>query len=172
VVECPVMIVEDDETDAQLVKESFLRHGWPMLVAETGEQALSMLRTSETVPRCVLLDLKLRGHLDGFDTLRLLRANPRTARVPVIVYTASYTQDDLVQAFELGAASVIRRPVESPAKVLAMVEWFIGDLDARLRSARVRVKRQFLELQGRADESLVPGPPSGIEDIRHVTIPR
>lgn len=178
----PVMIVEDDAQDAALVKESFAAHGWPMVIADTGEQALTMLRTAPKLPRCVLLDLHLLGHLDGFDTLRLIRSNEKTRRIPVIIYTASYTREDLIQAFELGAASVIRRPVQSPAKVLALVEWFIGDLDNRLRNARVQVKRQFLELQARAEgdvttPSMFPSAPvsvvpSGIQELGHVAVGR
>ena len=146
-----VLIVEQDPADAAEVRKSFASHGWPMTVAETGEQAVWLLRNNSTLPRCILLDLALRGALNGFDVLRLIRSDERTSAIPVIIYTANYSNDDLVKAFDLGAATVIRRPVESPAKVLALVEFFLGDLEARVRDARVRVKRAFLELQGRTD---------------------
>jgi DNA-binding response OmpR family regulator len=163
--EVPVLIVESDTADAEQVRASFTAHGWPMTIAETGEHALGLLRSGDRLPRCILLDLKLRGALNGFDVLQLVRTDPRMHRLPIIIYTGEYSRADLVRAFELGASSVIRRPVESPAKVLALVEFFLGDLDARIRDARVRVKRQFLELQARAENERgdSPLPPSGLD---------
>lgn len=165
--EIPVLIVESDTADAEQVRASFSAHGWPMTIADTGEHALGLLRTAERLPRCILLDLKLRGTLNGFDVLQLIRGDARMHKLPVIIYTGDYSRADLVRAFDLGASSVIRRPVESPAKVLALVEFFLGDLDARIRDARVRVKRQFLELQARAEHEHGdhPTPPSGISAV-------
>lgn len=167
-----VLIVESDAADAGSVRDSFAAHGWPMAIAQTGEQALAMLADSQKLPRCILLDLRLRGPMTGFDLLVRLRSEARTARLPVIIYTSDYTKEDLVRAFDLGASSVIRRPVESPAKVLALVEFFLGDLENRVRDARVRVKRQFLELQARTEHDATtpstgipridPTPPSGL----------
>jgi len=152
----PVLVVESDESDAKLVEESFRTHGWPVIRARTAEEALRLLRAADVTPRCVLLDLRLSGPMSGFDLLRAFHEGEGTRATPVIVYTGEYTRDDLVQAFALGASSVIKKPVDSPARVVAMVEFFLGELDDRLRQARVTTRRQFVELRSRAEAP--PGP--------------
>lgn len=67
-------------------------------------------REVHDVPDLVLLDLRL-PKIDGIDVLRRIRADDRTKYVPVVVLTSSAHDDDLVQSYEGGANSYIRKPV-------------------------------------------------------------
>jgi len=67
------------------------------------------------MPAVVMLDLKL-PKLSGFDVLKLMRADPRTKAVPVVVLLTSSSEDeDMVRSYELGANSYVRKPVEFAA---------------------------------------------------------
>jgi two-component system response regulator len=68
-------------------------------------------RNPEVLPAVVLLDLKL-PRIDGLEVLRRVRADARTAVLPVVVLTTSRETLDLRQAYSLGANSYIRKPVD------------------------------------------------------------
>jgi two-component system response regulator len=59
----------------------------------------------------VLLDLKL-PKIDGLEVLKRLRNDPRTKRLPVVVLTSSREEQDLIQSYNLGANSYVRKPVD------------------------------------------------------------
>ncbi len=63
------------------------------------------------MPEVILLDLKL-PRMDGLETLRRLRADERTRRLPVVILTASDEERDVVESYNLGANSYIRKPVD------------------------------------------------------------
>ena len=63
------------------------------------------------LPQVVLLDLKL-PKVDGLEVLQRLRADPRTRRLPVVVLTSSQEEQDLIESYDLGANSYVRKPVD------------------------------------------------------------
>jgi two-component system response regulator len=84
-------------------------------VARDGVEALEMLygvpgQPPMRAPSLVLLDLKL-PRLDGLDVLRRIRAEPATARLPVVIMTTSREERDVVASYELGANSYVQKPV-------------------------------------------------------------
>jgi PAS domain S-box-containing protein len=91
----PILIVEDDADLAGIVGEALRDHGFTSLWAASGDQAMTMMRSSP--PALVILDLGLPG-LDGFQIVEQMRASPPLALVPLVVYSAS----------DLGAADEAR----------------------------------------------------------------
>jgi len=85
-----------------------------ILVARDGAEALGLLAKVSELPELVLLDLKL-PKIDGLEVLRRLRGDPRTKLLPVVVLTSSKQDEDLIQSYELGANSYVRKPVEFEA---------------------------------------------------------
>ncbi len=121
----PTILVVDDERDIRnLVSYHLARNGFNVVTATSGEQALEAVR--EAVPDLVVLDLMLPG-MDGLDVCRLLRRDPRTGHVPVVMLTARDDETDVVTGLELGADDYVVKPF-SPRVLVARVR-------AALRSA-------------------------------------
>ncbi|MBI4317963.1 MAG: response regulator [Chloroflexi bacterium] len=115
-----ILLVEDDPADEALTTRA-LEHnnvGNELVVARDGAEALDYLfgtgmyagRDVRDLPQVVLLDLKL-PKLDGIEVLRQVRADKRTSLLPVVILTTSDEEDDMVRAYQLGANSYVRKPV-------------------------------------------------------------
>jgi two-component system response regulator len=113
-----VLLVEDNADDRDLTLRAFERNRLDVSVdvAADGEEALAYLLGRDRdgpprpLPAVVLLDLNLPG-VDGLEVLRRMRAAERTRRLPVVVLTSSGEDRDLVQSYDLGANSYVRKPV-------------------------------------------------------------
>jgi two-component system response regulator len=116
-----VLVVEDNEQDELLTIRALKKNGIEneIIVTRDGAQALDFLfckgqfasRDSTRLPRVVLLDLKL-PKLNGLEVLRALRSDPRTRFLPVVVLTTSTEERDLVEVYDNGANSYVRKPVD------------------------------------------------------------
>lgn len=116
-----ILLVEDNPDDEALTLRAFKKNGIPntVVVARDGVEALNYLfgreqaqaLASRPLPALILLDLKL-PRIDGLEVLRHLRANARTATLPVVVLTTSREPRDVDAAYRLGANSYIRKPVD------------------------------------------------------------
>lgn len=81
-----ILVVEDDPTLATLEAEILITHGYSVVIVNSGELALSALRSS--IPDLVVLDLELTGSISGWDVLQALRT---FASVPVLLTTSTTT---------------------------------------------------------------------------------
>jgi CheY-like chemotaxis protein len=115
-----IVLVEDNEDDQTLAVRALQRAGVTneVVVLEDGVKAVAFFEAAgapagfdPTRTYLVLLDLKL-PRLGGLEVLRTLRANPLTRRLPVVVLTSSDEERDLVESYDLGANSYIRKPVD------------------------------------------------------------
>lgn len=109
----PIILVEDNPDDERLTIRALRRGNVAneIIVARNGEEALSMVLNAHPLPSVVLLDLKL-PKVDGLDVLRQIRANARTHLLPVVVLTSSSEERDIIDSYNLGANSYVRKPVE------------------------------------------------------------
>jgi two-component system phosphate regulon response regulator PhoB len=104
----PSVLAIDDERDLLSVLDFNLRAaGFEMLLAATGEEALSVLR--HRVPDIVVLDLMLPD-IPGTEVCRQIKADPRTRHVPVVMLTARVDEIDRVVGFEVGADDYVTKP--------------------------------------------------------------
>lgn len=108
-----ILLVEDNPDDERLTIRALRRGNIAneIVVARNGEEALKILFTAEILPTVVLLDLKL-PKIDGLGVLRGIRANERTRLLPVVVLTSSSEESDIIESYNLGANSYVRKPVE------------------------------------------------------------
>ncbi len=116
-----ILQVEDSADDAALTRHAFRRANIPnrVEVLKDGVEALDFVhlrgkftdRAPAGLPAFVLLDLKL-PKVDGFEVLKNFKENKRTALVPVVVFTSSREEKDIIKAYELQANSYVRKPVD------------------------------------------------------------
>jgi CheY-like chemotaxis protein len=105
------VLLVDDEADIRTIARISLSRvgGWETLSAENGEQALAT--ASASLPDLILLDVMMPG-MDGPTVLARLRADPRTAHIPVIFLTAKVQRGDVGHYVSLGALGAIAKPFD------------------------------------------------------------
>lgn len=113
-----VLIVEDNEHAAYLLRTLLERAGYSVIVSPDGRDALAKLASLEPVD-LVMLDLML-PYVSGYQVLIEARENPKWQRVPIVVVTARTLEMDAVRALETGANDFIRKPF-SPEELVARV---------------------------------------------------
>jgi two-component system, response regulator len=116
-----ILLVEDNEDDIALTLRAFRksRVANEIVVTRDGAEALDYLfaegaystRDKSILPAVILLDLKM-PKVDGLEVLKRLRTDPLTRLIRVLVLTSSREEQDVIQSFELGACSYIRKPVD------------------------------------------------------------
>ena len=116
-----ILLVEDNPDDVALTLRAFKKNNIAneVVVASDGVEALDYLfatsayagRDTSIMPQVILLDLKL-PKLDGMEVLRHLRAHNRTKLLPVVILTSSKEEQDIIDGYNLGANSYVRKPVD------------------------------------------------------------
>jgi len=125
-----VLLVEDEESIAEMLATMLERDGFRLVHAPTG--AAGLARLQERTPRLVLLDLNLPD-MDGVEVCRRIRG---TSDVPVIMLTARDTEIDKVLGLELGADDYITKPF-SPRELLARVKAVLRRSDEKPDTPRI-----------------------------------
>jgi two-component system response regulator len=129
-----ILVVEDNPDHLELtlltLQENGIRN--QIAVAHDGVEALDYLfgegkhagRDTTLQPEVVLLDLKL-PKLTGLEVLQRMRADPRTAYIPVVMLTSSSEEEDILASYRNGANSFVRKPVD------------FGEFTEKLRQVKV-----------------------------------
>jgi len=123
--ESPILLVEDNDDDADLTIMAFrdAKVGNPIVRVRDGVEALSLLHGTDgnaprSVPVLVLLDLKL-PRVSGLEVLQRVRATEATKHLPVVVLTSSDEDGDRLAAYSHHANSYVRKPIDYDAFVAA-----------------------------------------------------
>jgi len=116
-----ILLAEDNPDDVKLTLRALKKSNIlnEVVVAEDGVEVLDYLfgtgkfagRDTSVKPQLVLLDLKM-PRLDGLEVLHRIRADERTALLPVVILTTSSEDRDRIESYKLGANSYIRKPVD------------------------------------------------------------
>jgi len=113
-----VLVVEDDPDIAELVVRYLDKAGYSTTRVSSGRDALDSVRTKP--PDLMVLDLML-PHIDGLEVCRLLRANDKTAVIPIIMLTARADESERIVGLEIGADDYLAKPF-SPNELVARVK--------------------------------------------------
>lgn len=122
-----VLVVDDVPLNLTLVTKMLSRFDFKMRTAANGLQALDAVRQQR--PDLILLDV-LMPLMNGFETLEILRANPATADIPVIILSALNSNEDVVKGYNLGANDFITKPI--------IMEKLVHSVDTQLKLAEIR----------------------------------
>jgi two-component system phosphate regulon response regulator PhoB len=112
-----ILVIDDEKDLIELVRYNLEREGFEVRGALDGETGLA--KAMQELPDVVLVDLMLPG-IDGLEVCRLLRAESRTAGIPLIMLTAKAAESDRVVGLELGADDYVTKPF-SPRELTARV---------------------------------------------------
>ncbi len=113
-----ILVVDDNPVNLRLLMDYLEVTGFEVLAAENGEVMLELLH--HVTPDIILLDVMMPG-MDGFETCRCLKDDPKTKEIPVIFMTALSDTADKVRGFKIGAVDYITKPIQYE-EVLARVE--------------------------------------------------
>jgi two-component system phosphate regulon response regulator PhoB len=149
-----ILVVDDEEDILELVGYNLEKSGYRVDRAETGEEALRMV--SDRRPDLVILDLMLPG-INGLEVCRILKANPKTVHLPILMLTAKGSESDVVRGFELGASDYVTKPFSTKillARVRAALKKGAGPeskpTDAvRIHNLVVVPQRNFVSVDGK-----------------------
>jgi len=112
-----ILIVEDSEINQKLLKKILIGQNYTVLVTESGEEALKLLK--QETPDLIVLDIMLPG-MNGFTVCECLKRDSRISDIPVIFISALNSTEDKVGGFEVGGVDYITKPFDS-AEVLARI---------------------------------------------------
>lgn len=106
-----ICLIDDDPDHVLIITRAIRELGDQSTVhaVSDGEEAMAWLRSSETIPDLILLDINMPG-LSGFDVLQAIKADTRLRTAPVVMLTSSDAAADVARAYELGASGYISKP--------------------------------------------------------------
>ena len=119
-----ILIIDDDMPFAELLSAILTSQGHETFIAGGGRSALEMFRLN-LQPELILVDLKMDS-MDGFQTIRALKAEPACEGAVVVMLTATGGDEAAMQARAQGAAGFLSKPIH-PAQVGGQVARFLGD---------------------------------------------
>ncbi len=110
----PIILTVEDEPDIrELISFNLKKNGFSTISAENGELGTSIAR--EQLPDLILLDLMLPG-INGLDVCRILKSDPTTKNIPIIMLTALGQEENIIEGLDTGADDYITKPF--PLQVL------------------------------------------------------
>ena len=130
-----ILVVEDDPMLGRLLRATLEAEGYAVVVAPTGEEGIAY--ALREVPHLMLLDLMLPG-IDGFEVVEQLRANVKTAHIPVVMLSARHDTADKIRAFESHVDDYLTKPFNSD-ELLARIRTQLRHVEESLLSPLTRL---------------------------------
>lgn len=109
-----ILVVDDEINITQILEFSIGAEGYEVITAQNGEEAIDKARREQ--PDLIILDIMM-PIIDGYEACRILKANPLTKSIPVILLTAKGRDIDKRLGYEVGATDYIIKPF-SPNKLI------------------------------------------------------
>ena len=116
-----VLIVDDDMRNIFALSKMLRARGLKVLMAQDGRKALKQLEDNDDV-NLVLMDIMMPG-MDGYDTMRAIRAQPKHRKLPMIALTAKAMRGDREKCLEAGASDYLSKPIDIDKLLSMMRVW-------------------------------------------------
>jgi len=116
-VKSKILVVDDEPEAVELLEFNLKKAGFEVIAATDGAQAIRQARSG--LPNLIVLDLML-PEIDGLEVCKMLRRDPATARIPIIMLTAKAAEVDRIVGLELGADDYVTKPF-SPRELVLRV---------------------------------------------------
>ena len=113
-----ILVVDDEPDVLELVVFHLEKEAYRVDVADTGDKALKMAR--ENLPSLLVLDLMLPG-INGLEICRLLKRDPKTRDIPILMLTARAAEENRIKGLELGAHDYVTKPF-SPRELVLRIK--------------------------------------------------
>ena len=124
-----VLVVDDDVRNIFALTSLLEQHGLRVANSETGREAISLLNEDEEID-AVLLDIMM-PEMDGYETTRRIRQNPRHKLLPILALTAKAMKGDREKCLEAGASDYIAKPVNGEELIGLLRIWLFGRQSSR-----------------------------------------
>ena len=135
-----ILVVDDDADTLTLIGLTLQRRGFEVIKAQSGQQAMGLL--SHDLPDLVVLDVMM-PHMDGYEVCREIKADPRTANLPIVMLTAKAQTSSQLEGFRAGAIDYITKPVH-PQDLVARIQAVLD----RTRPAPVESTARLIAVSG------------------------
>lgn len=106
-----ILLVEDDELEAMKLNRAFNKLGFSHVItrAVNGEEAIRLVKTS--TPNLILLDINM-PRMNGLEFLSILKSDENYKFIPTVVFSTSNNQIDMLEAYKIGVAGYIVKPLD------------------------------------------------------------
>ena len=125
-----LLLVEDNLVNQKVVLAMLRKRGYQIEIANDGREALEKLETAPRPYDLVLMDVQMPV-LDGLETTRVLRRDPRWAKLPVVAMTAHAMTGDREKCIEAGMNGYISKPVQPAHLITTLERHLTGGVEAR-----------------------------------------
>jgi CheY-like chemotaxis protein len=115
------LLVDDDARNIFALSSVLERRGMKVLTATTGHEAVALVESTPNIA-IVLMDIMM-PHMDGYQTIGVIRQNPSFGRLPIIALTAKAMKGDREKCLEAGASDYLAKPVNTEQLLLAIRMW-------------------------------------------------
>jgi two-component system alkaline phosphatase synthesis response regulator PhoP len=134
-----ILVADDDRQINRLVQSYLERAGYEVRVAYDGNQAMHLLRAER--PDMAVFDVMMPGH-DGFELVRLVRADKHLAALPILMLTARVEDVDKLKGLDLGADDYLTKPF-NPPEVVARVRAILRRANGEMKPSPVLRVREL-----------------------------
>jgi two-component system cell cycle response regulator DivK len=118
-----ILYIEDNEYNRKIVRQLVTRTTYRLIEANDGESGVEIAQ--KELPSLILMDVQL-PRMSGLDATRLLKSDPRTSAIPIIIITSFALSGDREKAAAAGADSYLAKPY-SPRELLALVRQYLPE---------------------------------------------
>lgn len=114
-----VLLIEDEPLTIKIYRTHLQSEGHEVLIADNGEEGLKLAVGEQ--PDLIVLDIMM-PKIDGFSLLKEIKTNPKTQKIPVLIYSNLSSPQDITKAKELGATDYLIKAKVTPTQVVKKIK--------------------------------------------------